>query len=99
MLLRDFRPTGTASDDMDRMYQLQNGPFIILRMRRKQLSTRRTRFAGLLVIFGFLIALMATGVHFVIPGPAPMLVAGVAMLAVVVALIWAKRALTTDASN
>lgn len=99
MLRRVSRPTGTASDDMDRIYQLRPGQFLILRMRRQEASLRLTRFAGLLVIFGFLIALVATGVHFFVPGPVPMLVAGIAMSAVVGALLWAKRTLTTDAAN
>ena len=99
MLRRDFTPTGTTSDGMDRLYQLQHGPSLILRIPRNEPSIGLVRFAGQLVISGFLVALVATGVHFFVSGPVPMLVAGIAMLAVVGTLLWAKRTLITDAAN
>ncbi|MCH7570480.1 MAG: hypothetical protein IH919_07935 [Deltaproteobacteria bacterium] len=58
-----------------------------------------TRFAGLLVIFGSLIAFVATTIHFFVSGPAPMLVAGIAMLVVVLVLLWAKHILIMDAGK
>ena len=58
-LRRDFAPTGTASDNMDRMYRLQGGPFVIFRPRHRRgdaISVATVVF-GLIAFLGILIGL------------------------------------------
>ena len=63
-LRRDFIPTGTGSDDMDRLYRLQHGPFLILRMRRHRQRysaiTRGLMLSALLLVFGGFVVFLAS---------------------------------------
>ncbi len=58
-LRRDFTPTGTGSGDMDQIYQLQGGSFVIFRVRgrRRDAISVATILLGIIVFLGMLIGL------------------------------------------